>query len=159
LGDDVSDQTPVSGVVIARHDDGFADRGVPCQERFDLAELNADPTDFHLVVEPAEVFHGSVGQPAGPVHRLPPPWPYYQRLAATLGGCISLVEKGSKLDEGQRNERMQTYADRAVALLRQAIDKGVKDAGFLKETAYFEPLRQREDFKELVSKLEQPARP
>jgi hypothetical protein len=56
----------------------------------------------------------------------------------------------------ERKKEANTYADEALKVLRQAVDKGFKDAEYLKRTDSFDPLREREEFKELLRRLEKP---
>ena len=57
---------------IQRQHHRFADRVVIEQSGFDLTQLDAETTDFHLMVDPAQVFHQTIGalahQIAGAVH-------------------------------------------------------------------------------------------
>ncbi|GLY50356.1 hypothetical protein Lesp01_40120 [Lentzea sp. NBRC 102530] len=59
-------------VVLAGDDDRLADVGVPGQHGLDLAGLDPEPADLHLVVGAAQVVQGAVGQPphavTGAVH-------------------------------------------------------------------------------------------
>ena len=52
--------------------------------------------------------------------------------AWTLARCVPIVEKDDKLDEAKRQAEMQFYADQAMAMLRDAIAKGYKDAAHMK---------------------------
>jgi len=45
-------------------------------------------------------------------------------------------------------------ANRAVALLQQAVAKGYKDAEHVKKDTDLKALRERDDFKKLVAKLQ-----
>jgi serine/threonine protein kinase/tetratricopeptide (TPR) repeat protein len=56
-------------------------------------------------------------------------------------------------------EAKEKYAARAVALLRQAVAKGFKDATQMKKDADLGALRQRDDFKKLLAELEAATRP
>ena len=47
-------------------------------------------------------------------------------------------------------------ADCAIALLRQAVAAGYRDWGYIKGERAFDVLRDREDFKKVVSDLERP---
>ena len=47
---------------------------------------------------------------------------------------------------------MRDFADRAMALLEQAVKPGYKDAAHLKGTD-LDPLRARDDFKKLIEEL------
>jgi eukaryotic-like serine/threonine-protein kinase len=68
--------------------------------------------------------------------------------------CVTLVEKDTHLAEAQRKELAQSYADRAMAFLRQAVARGFKDTAHVKNDAAWEPLRTREDFQKLLAELE-----
>jgi tetratricopeptide (TPR) repeat protein len=78
--------------------------------------------------------------------------------ACYLARCVPLAEEDAKLAEEKRKELAQTYADRAVDLLRQALQKGFRDAAQLKKDTDLDPLRSREDFKKLLSELEKKAK-
>jgi hypothetical protein len=54
----------------------------------------------------------------------------------------------------RRQELAEGDADRALALLRQAVARGYKDTAHMKKDADLQPLRAREDFKKLLAKLE-----
>jgi hypothetical protein len=45
------------------------------------------------------------------------------------------------------------YADRAIELLRKAVQAGWKDAAQMAEDTDLDPLRGREDFKKLMAEL------
>jgi tetratricopeptide (TPR) repeat protein len=51
-------------------------------------------------------------------------------------------------------DRQQEYADRAMELLRKAVEAGYQDVKHLKTDPDLIPLRDREDFKKLVAELE-----
>jgi serine/threonine protein kinase/tetratricopeptide (TPR) repeat protein len=68
--------------------------------------------------------------------------------------CIGLAEKDSQLPNGRRTDLVQSYGDRAMALVRQAVARGYKDANQLKKTPGLQPLRERDDFKKLLTELE-----
>ena len=67
---------------------------------------------------------------------------------------MPLAERDSRLAEGQRKERAQAYADRAMATLRQAVQNGYKDAAHMKKDTDLDPLRSRLDFQKLLKELE-----
>jgi hypothetical protein len=50
--------------------------------------------------------------------------------------------------------RAEQYARRAVALLRQAVQKGYKDVTHMTKDPDLDALRARDDFKELLAQLE-----
>jgi serine/threonine protein kinase/Tfp pilus assembly protein PilF len=62
--------------------------------------------------------------------------------------CVYSVASGKIAD------KEQSYADRAVELLQQAVKTGYKDAAHMKKNTDLDPLRQREDFQKLVAELE-----
>ncbi|MNJ78481.1 hypothetical protein D3C77_762480 [compost metagenome] len=59
-GDHVAHQLRAPGE-FAGHHRGVAHLGLAQQARFDFAQLDAEPADFHLVVDPAQVFDHAVG--------------------------------------------------------------------------------------------------
>jgi serine/threonine-protein kinase len=68
--------------------------------------------------------------------------------------CSAVAGRDGKVAEGDRRQLEQRYASRAVELLRQAIAQGYKDRAHLKKDTDLDPLRGREDFKELLAQLE-----
>jgi serine/threonine protein kinase/tetratricopeptide (TPR) repeat protein len=74
--------------------------------------------------------------------------------ACVLGCCTRLAGKDQRLPAERRPELAQSYADRAVAFLRQALAKGYKNLEVLKKHPDLEPLRSRQDFQALVASLE-----
>ena len=54
------------GVVPGRHH-GLANGAETKEGRFDLAQLNTESADLHLMVDPAEAFQGAVGPPSGQI--------------------------------------------------------------------------------------------
>jgi tetratricopeptide (TPR) repeat protein len=74
--------------------------------------------------------------------------------AGFLSGCIPVTARHQKLDDQQRKESAQFYSDAAMKLLRDAVSKGYKDVAHLKKDTDLDPLRQRDDFRKLVAKLE-----
>jgi tetratricopeptide (TPR) repeat protein len=85
---------------------------------------------------------------------VPDGWQEYVRAAAFLAHCMPLAEQDTKLLPEARKKTAQAYGDRAVQLLAQAIDKGLKDPQHLKEHPNLGPLRSRKDFQKLVTGLE-----
>nr|MCF0100224.1 hypothetical protein [Streptomyces sp. MH191] len=67
--DQVADETPVAGAVLAHHHRRLRDAGVRGKRRLDLAQLDPETTDLHLVVGTAEVFDLTVRVPAGQITR------------------------------------------------------------------------------------------
>ena len=78
----------------------------------------------------------------------------YQKAAVLLARCITLADKDAQITQAKRKELAQSYADRAIALLRQAVARGYQDAAQLKKDANIEPLRGRDDFRKLLAELE-----
>jgi tetratricopeptide (TPR) repeat protein len=74
--------------------------------------------------------------------------------ARFLGHCVTLADKDAQLDEAKRKELAKSYADGALAQLRQAVAHGYKDAARMKREPALEPLRAREEFRKLVADLE-----
>jgi hypothetical protein len=74
--------------------------------------------------------------------------------ACYLSLCVPIVAKHDKLDATQRKEAAQFYGDAAMKFLLDAVGKGYKDVQHLTKDADLEPLRQRDDFRQLVAELE-----
>jgi len=80
--------------------------------------------------------------------------------ATILAWCIPKVSQHDKLDDKQRREAEHFYADAAMKLLREAVAKGFRDTAIVKTDKAYDPLRHREDFKNLIAELEQkPVKP
>jgi serine/threonine protein kinase/tetratricopeptide (TPR) repeat protein len=78
----------------------------------------------------------------------------YPRVAGVLARCAGLATADNALAGPKRKELAQAYGTRAVELLGKAVAAGFQDAKYLKETADLQPLRERADFKKLVSELD-----
>ena len=65
-----------------------------------------------------------------------------------------MTEKDVKLPEGKRQEFVRSYADGALALLRQAISKGYQNAASMKKDPLLDPLRSRPEFQKLLQEVE-----
>jgi hypothetical protein len=74
--------------------------------------------------------------------------------ACRLALCGPLAEKDDKLLDAKRKELAQSYGDRAMAMLRQAVKNGYKDVTHMKKDTDLDSLRQREDFQQLLRELE-----
>jgi serine/threonine protein kinase/tetratricopeptide (TPR) repeat protein len=83
-----------------------------------------------------------------------PPKDTYE-AAWLLSRCIRFVAKHDKLDDVQRKDAVQFYADASMKLLRDAVSKGYKDVAEMKKSTELDPLRQREDFRNLLTELEE----
>jgi tetratricopeptide (TPR) repeat protein len=71
--------------------------------------------------------------------------------AALLSHCVPLVGKDATLSPAQREERVTNYSNRAIQLLRQAVEKGNPDVATLDKNPAFEPLRSNPAFQQLLS--------
>jgi tetratricopeptide (TPR) repeat protein len=74
--------------------------------------------------------------------------------ACIFSRCVPLAEHDSQLSETQRKERVQAYADRAVATLRQAVRNGFKDVARMKKDTDLDALRSHPEFRKLLKELE-----
>jgi serine/threonine-protein kinase len=79
------------------------------------------------------------------------------KAACFFARCIPLAEKDAKLPEARRKELAQSYGDRAVQALRQALAKGYKDAAHIQKDTDLDSLRGRDDFRKLLAELEKGA--
>jgi serine/threonine-protein kinase len=86
-----------------------------------------------------------------------PPGDAYN-AACALAQCIAIVEIDEKANKEERAKQIQFYGDRAMAMLRDAVAKGYKDAAHMKKNTELDSLRSREDFKKLVADLEAAAK-
>jgi serine/threonine protein kinase/tetratricopeptide (TPR) repeat protein len=84
-------------------------------------------------------------------------------LAANAKGPVELYDAacGYALCAplADKPETKEKYAARAVALLRQAVARGYKDAAEMKGDTDLDALKKRDDFKKLVADLEAAAKP
>ena len=76
-------------------------------------------------------------------------WFHTACARATLAGLAGRDGAGVSAAEGKAE------ADQAMALLRKAVDMGYLDAVAVRTDSALDPLRQREDFKKLLTELEQ----
>jgi hypothetical protein len=79
--------------------------------------------------------------------------------ACMLARCVPLAERDTELPEARRQERAKTYADRAIATLRQAVHNGFRDVAHMKKDSDLDPLRSRPVFQRLLAELEATAPP
>jgi serine/threonine protein kinase/tetratricopeptide (TPR) repeat protein len=71
-----------------------------------------------------------------------------------LARCIPIVKSDTTLDVAMRGAAMQFYGDHAMAMLRDALAKGFKDAARMKKNPDLRPLYEREDYKTFVAEME-----
>lgn len=76
------------------------------------------------------------------------------RAGCALAQCVPVVEKDAGIALGERQDLARSYADRAMAMLKDAVAKGWKDADLMKKDTDLDALRQRDDFKKLLAELE-----
>jgi serine/threonine-protein kinase len=86
---------------------------------------------------------------------------WQERLSAGwfLARCVPLADKDESLSASQRDTARQNYADRAVQLLREAVQRGYKDLAYLQKDPNLQPLRSRKDFQRLLADVEAKVRP
>ena len=70
--------------------------------------------------------------------------------ARLLTRCVPLGKADTHLDAPHREALAGSYADRAIALIRDAIERREPGAGRLLAAPEFEPLQFREAFKNLA---------
>jgi tetratricopeptide (TPR) repeat protein len=75
-----------------------------------------------------------------------------QYAARFFGRCITLAERDAKLFEDQRAALAQTYAEKAMEHLHQAVRLGYANVRLFRELESLAPLRARPDFQQLVGK-------
>jgi serine/threonine protein kinase len=76
------------------------------------------------------------------------------KAACDVGRCVTLANQDARLDDAGRKELVQGYADRALALLRQAVTMGFTNVARMRQDPDLQPLRTREDFLQLLADLE-----
>ncbi len=76
--------------------------------------------------------------------------------ACFLAACVPLAENDGTLPSEKRQAAAQSYADRAMNRLREAIRQGFKDAEQLSQNAELDSLRSRDDFKKLLAEVAMP---
>jgi hypothetical protein len=74
--------------------------------------------------------------------------------AKCLCRCAILAGKDARLDEARRKELADSYANGALAQLRQAVARGYKNAAQMKQDPALQLLRAREEFLKLLADLE-----
>jgi serine/threonine-protein kinase len=85
--------------------------------------------------------------------------PELYNAACLLAMCMPAAAKDTHLSEAGRREQAGVYGDRAMEALRQAVAHGFKDIESLKTDKDLDPLRTREDFRNLLADLEKPKAP
>jgi tetratricopeptide (TPR) repeat protein len=100
--------------------------------------------------------HAAAARAAAEVPQVSPQgWRENLLVAEFLARCAASAGKDTGLSEERRRALADEYAGRAVALLREAVDKGYKDLERLQKDRGLLPLRSRADFQKLVRDLEE----
>ena len=76
------------------------------------------------------------------------PWARAE-VARLMARCVPVAEADDKLTRTRRALIAGSYADRAIALLRESIERGDPDADALLQDRAFDPIRGRDGFKVL----------
>jgi tetratricopeptide (TPR) repeat protein len=79
--------------------------------------------------------------------------------ARFLAQCANLAAKDGKLAQSEREQQSRNYANRAIELLRAAVDTGFGDVNHLRKDEELDVLRARKDFEELLDQVEAKANP
>jgi serine/threonine-protein kinase len=74
--------------------------------------------------------------------------------ACALAVCIPIAATKDQLDETKRQDAIQFFGDKAMAMLHDAVTKGYKDIDLLRKDDDLKALRQRRDYQKLVQELE-----
>jgi tetratricopeptide (TPR) repeat protein len=119
-------------------------REVYRDHRRDLAATLLNQGEHALAAQAAADLARSACQPASDAYQ----------AACVLSRCIPLAEQDSRLPESQRRPLARSYGDRALQTLQLAAAEGYQDAGRLKKDKDLDPLRGREDFKQLLTELQ-----
>jgi hypothetical protein len=78
-------------------------------------------------------------------------------MACCYAHCVAGVAVGKKAEglTAQDRATLESHAARAVAVLREAIQKGFVNVAHIKKNNYLDPLRSRADFQKLLAELEE----
>jgi serine/threonine protein kinase/tetratricopeptide (TPR) repeat protein len=109
----------------------------------------------------------SLGDPAGAVADIRQAIAMYQALTSLqseptflfAGSHAALAGLSGQPGSGVSAEEAVTEAEEAIKLLRKAVDMGYGNPAFYRTEDALDPLRDREDFRALMAKLEGPAGP
>ena len=74
--------------------------------------------------------------------------------ACCLARCLPFVEQEEQLSANLRQQWVERYADRALALLREASEKGFKDVELLRKEPDLGSLRSHAGFQQFATQLE-----
>jgi hypothetical protein len=73
--------------------------------------------------------------------------------ACYIAGCVPLAERDANLSAAERQKTGEEYGRLAVQQLRQAVQAGYRDVGHIKADSHLDPLRSRQDYRELLAEL------
>jgi hypothetical protein len=77
-------------------------------------------------------------------------------VAREFAWCSSDVIRLHPNPTPAQSVESRRYADESVKSLRQAMSHGFRNAGLLRSEGAFAPLRERDDFKQLLAEMEKP---
>ena len=80
-------------------------------------------------------------------------------LACGLALYGEIVGRDRSAPEKESNKNSQHYSDKAMAVLRQAVDRGWREADWTERDPELRSLRSRADFQALIKTLRQTSRP
>jgi tetratricopeptide (TPR) repeat protein/serine/threonine protein kinase len=78
--------------------------------------------------------------------------------ACFLGRCAIMAGKDTQVEAARRKELARGYADRALALLRLAFERGYRNTAHLQKSPDLEPLRGRPELEKLLADLARKAK-
>jgi serine/threonine protein kinase/tetratricopeptide (TPR) repeat protein len=90
---------------------------------------------------------------------IPEGWEEHCRAAVFLSRCAELAAGDTRLSVEDRRRLAQAYGDRAMPFLRQAVARGYDNVTEMKTARGWAPLRERDDFRQLVRDLEARKKP
>jgi hypothetical protein len=73
--------------------------------------------------------------------------------ACCIARCVPLAERDPKLSAEERQETADEYGRMAAQQLREAVQAGYRDARHMQANGDLDPLRGRQDFRDLMSDL------
>jgi serine/threonine protein kinase/tetratricopeptide (TPR) repeat protein len=112
-------------------------------------QLNLAETALHLRD------HAAAAQAGQQLPDLSPRgWEAPYHAAKFLARCASLAGEDAALSQENRNDLGKQYADRALALLREAVQRGFNQAAAVRHEPAFHVLHSRPDFQNLVHEAE-----
>jgi hypothetical protein len=73
--------------------------------------------------------------------------------ADVYADCVPLAVRDESLTPDARRDFAARYADRAVALLRLAVQRGYRDVGAARKNGSFDAFRDRADFQQVLTDM------